>query len=970
MPHAFVTVAIPFQAERAAAVEAYLNELGNPPAEAIRQKLDDAGFVHFMSMWVVEGDGSAPNHIIIEMNADGTVEEVTAKLAETMGPEISGLFDKAGIDRGQESLAKFLAAHHQGVGQGWFSTPGVNFDGTPQLTVGQIRREAELAHDVTEMLDTVRGKTALATLDAVRERLWNDEASKWAFVAAPAPSLDPAPPPSRAILPIVSSLVANFFWPLLAMAAVVLIVVWVLGGFALAAWITLLVVAVELGLLVAVYLALRRAEQIDIPDDLPPSPERVGEYMKREGRAAQSHLAAASTLKPGSLRHLTLRLGLWFAGILAAHFSRPGFLGSTGVIHFARWILLPGSDKLLFMSNYDGVWESYLEDFIERASQGVTGIWSNTVGFPKSENLIFKGANDGDRLRRWTRRQQRTTRFWYTAYPDLTLNRIRVNAAIRQGISQAKSEADATDWLSCFGSEPTLPATLETSEIPTLVFGGLGRLPRSRSLLVRLSANVDDAKAWLAGLEAEIAYGDTRGATTAVVAGLSTSGLIKLGLTATDLESFPLAFQHGSTAPWRASALGDTGRNDPAGWLWGGPDDAVDAILILYAATQKALDAMTAAKRKQARSHGHEITYELPLAPLPTKADKTGVRVREPFGFADGISQPRIRGAGRPAGNGQAIHMVEPGEFIIGYPDNLGYLPPSPSVAAEADPDNILPALGADPFRQRPRFVPTAPAARRDLGRNGSFLVARQLEQDREGFDAFLEEAASQVGADRKAQDAGATSLEDWIAAKMVGRWKDGSSLVRNPLAPSTATQASTTARQDNDFLLGEEDPAGERCPLGAHIRRANPRETFDPGSQQQLAISNRHRILRVGRPYGPDGDGKEGLLFMCLNTDIDRQFGFIQQTWALAPSFHGLEAEVDPFVGVSPKRGRFTIPTASGPVRVKGLRDFVTVKGGAYFFLPGRQAVRYLCSPDRVSRRDGQAATNHGSSGRLSEHA
>ena len=97
----------------------------------------------------------------------------------------------------------------------------------------------------------------------------------------------------------------------------------------------------------------------------------------------------------------------------------------------------------MFVSNYDGVWESYLEDFIEQASEGVTGIWSNTVGFPKSEQLIFEGAKDGDRLRRWTRRQQRTTWFWYTAYPDLTLNRIRVNGAIRQGIRRRRSEADA-----------------------------------------------------------------------------------------------------------------------------------------------------------------------------------------------------------------------------------------------------------------------------------------------------------------------------------------------------------------------------------------------------------------------------------------------------------------------------------------------------------------------------------------------
>ncbi len=940
MTHAFVTVAIPFPADRADAVEAYLDQLGNPPTAAIRQKLDDTAFVHFMSMWVVRDDGAEPATIIIEVNADGTVEEVTRKLAETIEPEISGLLAKAGIERGQESLGQFLENHHHGVGQGWFSTPGVNFDGTPQLSVGQIRREAELAHHVAGMLDTMRGPTALDTLEMVRNRLWDDEARKWAFVPAPAPSLDPAPSASRAIMPILASITASFFWPFLLLATIVLVGVWIKGGFAVAAWVTFLVFVAGIGVLFALYSALRRAEEADIPEDLPPSPDRVAEYMKREGHAAQSHLAAISILKPGPLRYLTLRFGLWFAGILAAHFSRPGFLGSTGVIHFARWILLPHSNKLMFVSNYDGVWESYLEDFIERASEGVTGIWSNTAGFPKSEKLIFKGAKDGDRLRRWTRRQQRTSWFWYTAYPDLTLNRIRLNGAIRQGISQARSEADARDWLSCFGSEPTLPGTLEAEEIPTLLFGGLGWLPYSRSLLVRLSEDQDEARAWLGELEPELAYGDTRGARQAVVAGLSTSGLTRLGLTGTDLETFPLAFQHGSTAPWRASALGDIGRNDPAGWAWGGPDDAVDAILVLYAKTKKALDAMTAAQKKSARAHGSEITYELPLAPVP-KADASGIRVKEPFGFADGISQPIIRGAGRRARDGQEIHGVEPGEFIFGYPDNLGFLPPSPSVASDADADNVLPALGADPFRQRPRFVPTAPDARRDLGRNGSFLVVRQLEQDLEGFETIIREAADRLKSGGMAPDTGHIPLEDWIAAKIVGRWKDGSSLVRNPLVPSVESSSSGTARQDNGFLY-EEDPSGQKCPLGAHVRRTNPRETFAPGSRDQLAISNRHRILRVGRSYKTDG--KQGLLFMCLNTDIDRQFGFIQQTWALAPSFHGLESEVDAFVGSGSRLDCFTIPTTAGPVRVRGLRDFVTVKGGAYFFLPGRRAVRYLC--------------------------
>ena len=419
------------------------------------------------------------------------------------------------------------------------------------------------------------------------------------------------------------------------------------------------------------------------------------------------------------------------------------------------------------------------------------------------------------------------------------------------------------------------------------------------------------------------------------------------------MVTFPLAFQHGSNVPWRASALGDTGRNDPKDWLWGKPGEEVDAVIVLYGKDKTTLAALVRERRQQLKARKIEIVHELPLTEIPKEAEAaTGVRVREPFGFADGISQPRIRGISRGRDEAQSVHLVEPGEFVIGYPDNLGYLPPSPSVSAAADPGNLLPALGGDPFAQRPRFTPASPNERRDLGRNGSFLVVRQLEQDRGEFDLFLSEAAAALKASGRAPDTGHLALEDWVAAKLVGRWKDGSSLVRNPTGPASDLARAPargapqrTARPDNDFLYGAEDSTGAKCPLGAHIRRSNPRETFEPGSMAQLAISNRHRILRVGRTYGPDEAGTAGLLFMCLNTDIDRQFGFIQQTWALAPSFHGLESEVDAFVGVSDKRGTFTVPTADGPIRLKGLRDFVTVKGGAYFFLPGRQAVRYLGS-------------------------
>ena len=159
----------------------------------------------------------------------------------------------------------------------------------------------------------------------------------------------------------------------------------------------------------------------------------------------------------------------------------------------------------------------------------------------------------------------------------------------------------------------------------------------------------------------------------------------------------------------------------------------------------------------------------------------------------------------------------------------------------------------------------------------------------------------------------------------------------------------------------------GHACPLGAHIRRTNPRDSLEPGDELEESITNRHRILRRGRSYDyvPQGETQQqkGLLFAALCADLERQYEFVQHTWVNASSFHGLSAEADPLLGnpfafegnfTSKSAGikildlggtntRFTIPTASGPVVIEGLKSYVTVRAGGYFFLPSRSALTYL---------------------------
>ncbi|WP_245456480.1 Dyp-type peroxidase domain-containing protein [Mesorhizobium sp. M2A.F.Ca.ET.043.05.1.1] len=352
----------------------------------------------------------------------------------------------------------------------------------------------------------------------------------------------------------------------------------------------------------------------------------------------------------------------------------------------------------------------------------------------------------------------------------------------------------------------------------------------------------------------------------------------------------------------------------------------VDAVIVCYAETPALLKAEITAMKRQTAGAGMSVTAELPL-----KVKREGKRAVEHFGFVDGISQPIVRGTARAAKGAAPMHLLAPGEFLFGYRDEHGFYPSSPSVEAALDRAGILSQV------RRNRQIPGQPPPPRDFGRNGTFLVMRQFEQHVELFDDYCRRAALQA-----ADESGDPAIDQrWVAAKMLGRWQDGSSLVRNP-------NGRPGRGVDNDFALGAEDPQGHACPLGSHIRRSNPRDSLGEDRETQIRIGKRHRILRVGRTYvKKDRSGKteKGLLFMCLNADIERQYEFIQQTWVSSSSFQGLVGETDPTIGARGGGGRFSIPSWEKVTVLKDVPKFVTTKGGGYFFMPSRSALRYMIS-------------------------
>lgn len=1005
-----VTICAPVPIDQVDALRAQIDtDLGNPALPGLCAAITGQGepFLHFASFHALKGSDGRQGYLVLELSGDGDDAFVIAELARRAGEFFQPFFARASDWSRGTSIGTYWRQHQVNIGYGLFDTVGLAFCGAPNQSVATILAEARLAKTVSGLLASQDiAMRPLARLACVRRDLASSPDHGWSVDTAPPPVRTPASEPSlwESARALIGPVTVTFLWPLL--IVLVPLCLWLAWpgawGLPLTGQITAegplalvrrgaLFIAAVLGLLLglvvivlgAVYLAFARQEARDWLSDRAPDHDEYAAMIARENAPgfAQNHMLSHTVMKPGLIRKLTIRLAFLVIARLTALNPRAGHLGHIGTIHFARWVTIPGTRDLLFFSNFGGSWESYLEDFINKAHQGLTAVWSNTVGFPRSRNLFQDGATDGERFKRYARASMIHTPFWYSAYPDLTTANIRTNQKIRRGISVAMTEADAVEWLSLFGSAPRPVEKLETTQIQSIVFGGMGFKPDGRLLLVELGEDVARNRDWLLTLLPKIAFNDGRYSADQALLTFAAgpAGLRKLGLDRATLAGFPAAFLQGMHADGRDRILGDLDANHRDHWEWGAHGN--DIALLAYGkhasgGGTRPIDLLEEDVLAATLACGGQIVHKVELSPAgATAAERT-----EPFGFLDGVSQPAMRGTYRGLRNDDPIHVVEPGEFVLGYPDNHGTVPPGPTMEAAYDPHLQLPIAG-----RAQGFGETVAENPRLAGYNGSFLVIRQLQQDVEAFETFCQTEGERLACAFPDLPllTDTESMAEYVGAKMIGRWKDGSSLIRNPylsasalrqrrglnatagtsrpkslptdpaaeaIEPSDATPAAKTApgiTPDNDFLFGTEDPQGMRCPYGAHVRRVNPRESQSPGSNDQIAITNRHRLLRVGRLY-QGGNGKPaGLMFMCLNGDIERQFEFVQQTWMVSSKFHGLTGEVDPLAsrGHAGENG-FTIPTRRGPVALNPLPKFVTMRGGGYFFLPGRQLLKYLSNP------------------------
>jgi len=435
-----------------------------------------------------------------------------------------------------------------------------------------------------------------------------------------------------------------------------------------------------------------------------------------------------------------------------------------------------------------------------------------------------------------------------------------------------------------------------THPVGSYVFVRVDDAARGRELLRAVVDRVTSAQPWLGGAPE-----------STLNVSFSYAGLAALGVERSLLATFPEEFRDGMAA--RADLLGDRGASAPARWEAGLGRGEAHVLISLYGLDAGALERSR--ERLQAALDGVGGA----VAVVNEQRSQVLDGGRDHFGFKDGIAQPALAGGGSEPRPGDGLpgrdggwRALAPGEFVLGV----------------ADEDGGLPVAPAPPF-----------------DRHSTYVVYRKLQMHPERLRAYLREVA------------GSAHDPATLAAKLVGRWQDGTPLIASPHGPDAAI--ADDPLRVNDFRYSQ-DPDGVSCPMGAHIRRANPRDHdgFFDGK-----LSDRHRIIRRGRSYGPplapdatEDDGIErGLVFKCYQADIERQFEVIQSRWVDDGDPFGVGDDRDPLIGNHADGGGRMVIQARAPQRpvvLGGLPTFTTLRGGEYLIRPGLRALRWLAAPQR----------------------
>lgn len=613
------------------------------------------------------------------------------------------------------------------------------------------------------------------------------------------------------------------------------------------------------------------------------------------------------------------RLPLLLWDIVLAQDKIKRALADLSFVHFARFVPSWDGRALMVTTEFDGPLDPYVLDFVIALGD----VFDTLLGYVQAPPTLPVREHP-DEFLAWVRKWNRVPFYpggeefkfpegfdypIYSAYPTKTVTDIVGARDARTELPLAAIDRPA--------------ANVDPADVQGNILNGYNA--RHARYLFFSIADAAAARRWLAqelpkagtpwlGVASAAPWADGTPPVLTQVA-LSHDGLTKLLPPArqADLMVFPKAFREGAAA--RADENFDRGNSRPEKWMFGGPTtDPVHVVLFLYTREEPPSAAYTAAVQALETGAAKGLKYLCTHSGMSIEGPLVGEeRVGyEHFGFRDGLSQPRISGQ-CPVAAPAFQPSASPGEFLL-----------------HKDFKSIY---GGSSLGEMPQ----------GLAGNGSFGVLRLMEQHTAVFRESTDREARRLGTDA-----------DRLRAKLMGRWPEGDplSLVHHAPPPGAPPKAADTLNSFDyapswEFPAVENDHQGLHCPVGAHIRRANPRTARVAGQRHS------RRLLRRGMPaqWQEGGVDKVGLMGLFLGANIEQQFEFIQREWLqgdLAAS--GIRGTTDPIAAVRSTLTEFHFlephPDCSKlpPIRLTAkIPPLVTTRGCVYLLFPGLKALRAL---------------------------
>jgi len=412
MTHTVLTFVTKVKPDQTDSLGKLLDQIGTNPETNAYIPFRSLKRLHFGSLVLHQSPDYGP-YLVFENNFDGVLEDYLADLYTQAANGLHQIYSccldySVGSAADRQGMLNYLTAH--------VVRPNAYHIGNTGRSADRIRQESDLRTGLELQADglvqTGKNTSSQVVLATLQQFVRSEPRFSWA--------MSPAGPreTSAQIFAAWAKLI------LIVVVALVLLPLWLLP-------------------VIILLLALRYKESTDSVQADAADSDKVTSLLETENHTSsvQNHMASITIVKPGWLRRAALWLVLWAVNLLARAQATHGTLSGIPSIHFAHWSMIDNGRRLLFLSNFDGSWENYLDDFIDKAAHGLTGVWSNTVNFPRTYFLIFGGATDGPRFKAVARDSQTVTNVWYSAYRELTVQGIDNSSSIREGLL---NPADAT----------------------------------------------------------------------------------------------------------------------------------------------------------------------------------------------------------------------------------------------------------------------------------------------------------------------------------------------------------------------------------------------------------------------------------------------------------------------------------------------------------------------------------------------